>query len=177
MSEKMILKDIIKKIGTDKTATQWKKKNPDFYLVHAFTMLDEQEKKYRWELGYYSKSKDKLVVIATDPAIKIGDEEDVFKKEGAVSPLEFSKVKLSVAKAMEICDKLLKEKYPAQNVTKRIILLQATDRQIYNITLVTRSFAIINIKIDAINGEIVNHNLQSIMGLGNWEKGEGKKAS
>jgi hypothetical protein len=171
----MILKDAIKKTEETKTYKDWAKKNKDYCLVHAFTMLDEQDKKYNWQLGYYSKEKDKLVVIETEPEIKIGSEEDVFKKEGVVNQLDFKKVKVSVQKAMTICDELLQKKYSAQTITKRIILLQKIEKEIYNLTLVTRAFGIINIKIDAVTGEVISDNIQSIMGLGKWEKGEGKK--
>ena len=98
-------------------------------------------------------------------------EEEVFKKDGRVNPLDMKQVSVSVAKAMKACDDLLKDRYPAQVVTKRIILLQNIDRQIYNITLVTMTFHLLNIRIDARTGELISHNLQSIMGLGDWQKG------
>jgi hypothetical protein len=36
----------------------------------------------------------------------------------------------------------------------------------YNITFVTISFDILNIKIDASTGEVLSDNIQNIMGLG-----------
>ena len=167
----MILPETIKKAEESRAFREWHKANPDFYLAHAFTMLDEHEKKYNWELGYYSPSKDRLVVVETQPDVSIKAEEEVFKKDGPVKPLGLKSAKVSVARAMEICDGLLKEKYSAQAITKRIILMQNLDRQMYNVTLVTMSFSILNIRIDAQSGELISHNLQSIMNLGSWEKG------
>ncbi|MBN1792290.1 hypothetical protein JW826_01250 [Candidatus Woesearchaeota archaeon] len=171
----MILRDTIKKTEESQAYKEWKKKNPDYYLAHAFTMLDEKEKRYRWELGYYSPTKDKLTVIETEPEIRAKAEEDVFKKDGTVQALDMKKVKISVTRAMEICDELLKEKYKNQMVSKRIILLQKATAQMYNITLVTHTFSILNIRIDAGSGEVISHNLQSIMNLGSWERGGGGK--
>lgn len=173
---KMILKETIKRIEKDKKYKDWKKNHPDFYLAHAFTMLDEKEKKYRWEMGFYNPKTDMLTVVETDPAVAIRPEEEVFKKDGKVSPLDMKKISVSVAKAMQICDDVVKEKYSAHVVTKRIILLQNIDRQIYNITLVTLSFHLLNLRIDAETGEIVSQNMQSIMGLGQWQKGDKGKA-
>ena len=167
----MILKETLSKTEKSKAFRQWKKQNPEFYLAHAFTMLDEKEKKYRWELGFYNPKTDRLAVVETDPQVLVRPEEEVFKKEGQVKPLDMSKVEVSVARANQACDDLIREKYSAQVVTKRIILLQNIDRQLYNITLVTLSFSLLNVKVDAGTGDVVSHNLQSIMGLGEWQKG------
>jgi len=173
---KMILKDTIKRIEKDKGYRDWKKTHPDFYLAHAFTMLDEKEKKYMWEMGFYNPKTDMLAVVETEPAVSVRPEEEVFKKEGKVNPLDMKKISVSVAKAMQMCDDVVKEKYSAHVVTKRIILLQNIERQIYNITLVTLSFHLLNLRIDAETGEIVSQNMQSIMGLGQWQKGGKGKA-
>ena len=167
----MILRDTLKSIEKSKAFREWKMANPDFYLAHAFTMLDEKEKKYRWELGFYNPKTDMLAVVETDPKVLVRPEEEVFKKEGKVSPLDMKKISVSVAKAMQVCDGLLRDKYSAHVVTKRIILLQNIDRQLYNVTLVTLSFHLLNVKIDAESGKVISHNLQSIMGLGEWQKG------
>jgi hypothetical protein len=168
----MILKNTIKEVEKSKIFKDFMKENPEFYLVHCFTMLDEKEKKYEWQLGYYSLKKDKLVVFETVPEIKLLDQDDAFTRENIVKKLDMKLVKVSLGKALEICDNLVKEKYAAQTITKRIIILQTVEKQIYNITLITMSYSILNIKIDAASGEIISHNLQSILSLGKWEKGE-----
>ncbi|MFH0870474.1 MAG: PepSY domain-containing protein [archaeon] len=168
----MILRETIAKVEKSKEFKSFKKSNPGFYLAHCFTMLDEGEKKYNWELGYYSDKKDKLVVFETVPAVKLRDEDDPFKREGIIKRLDMNEVKTSLARALEICDVLAKDKYSAHAITKRIIVLQNIDKPVYNITHVTRSYSILNVKIDAKTGEIISQNLQSIMQLGKWEKGE-----
>jgi len=167
----MILKNTIISLEKSKEFKRFGKEHPGFYLAHCFTMLDEGEKKYNWELGYYSDKKDKLVVFETSPAIKLRDEDDPFKREGVIRKLDMNEVKISLARALEICDKLAKDKYSAHSITKRIIILQNIDKPVYNITHVTRSFSIMNVKIDAKTGDIISQNLQSIMQLGKWEKG------
>jgi hypothetical protein len=168
----MNLKDTIKKVEKSRAFKDFIKDNPEFYLAHCFTMLDENDKKYEWQVGYYSLKKDKLVVFETVPGIKLLDQDDAFTRENIVKKLDMKLVKISLGKALEICDGLVKEKYSAQTITKRIIILQTLEKQIYNMTLITMSYSILNIKIDAGSGEIISHNLQSILSLGKWEKGE-----
>jgi hypothetical protein len=126
----------------------------------------ESEKDIKWELGFYSEKADKIVVFETEPKINMRPEEDAFKKEGTIKKLDINKIKLNISKALKICDELVNKKYPHRSITKKIIILQNLDKQIYNITLVTLSFDILNIRIDAINGEVLSDNIQSIMGLG-----------
>jgi len=162
----MDLKQTVKKVELSKAFKQFKKAHPDYFLVHCFAMVVEGEKEYAWELGYYSEKTDKLVVFETKPEIKMRPEEDAFKKEGTIKKLELSKVKTSVAKVLKACDELVQKKYPGKSITKRIIILQNLDKQIYNLTLVTLSFDILNIRVDAVTGEVLSDNIQNIMNLG-----------
>lgn len=162
----MALKQTIKKVEESKAFKSFIKKHPDYYLVHCFTMPSEGEKKYRWELGYYSKKTDKMVVFETDPKIKARPEEESFKKPGTINKLEPTKIRISVSKALDTCNELIKAKYPQQIITKKIIILQHLNKQVFNITLVTKSFNILNIKIDSATGKVLHENIQSIMSLG-----------
>lgn len=161
----MILKQTIKNVEASKVFKSFIKEHPDYYLVHCFTMVDESTKKYKWELGYYSEKTDKMVVFETEPEIVMKPEEEAFKKQATIKKLDLSKVKISVSKALDICNNLVKDKYPKQSITKKIIILQHLDKQVYNITLVTGSFNILNIKIDANTGEVLQENIQNIMNL------------
>nr|MCK4930125.1 PepSY domain-containing protein [Nanoarchaeota archaeon] len=162
----MILKQTIKKVEESKTFKSFIKKHPDYYLVHCFTMVDEGEKKYIWELGYYSGKTDRMVVFETKPKIIRRAEEEAFKKQATIKKLDLSKVRISLSKALDICNNLVKDKYPKQNISKKIIILQHLDKQVYNITLVTRNFNILNIKIDSNTGEVLQENIQNILSLG-----------
>lgn len=168
----MDLKQSIKKVESSKAYKQFIKANPEYSLAHCFTMFQEGDKEHKWEMGYYSGKTDKLVVFETSPKVLMRDAEDALKREGTINKLDISKVKVSLTRALEVCSELLSKEYPGKSVTKNIIVLQNLERQMFNVTLVTISFDIINIKIDAETGEVIDHNLQSIMSLGKWEKGE-----
>jgi len=176
----MLLKTAVKKIESSKVFKDFKNRNPDFYLAHAFTIIDKIQQD--WQTGYYSRTKDKVVVFmigketqsrksAGMPKEKLlsitrSQEEEVFKKPGErVKKLDLKKVKINLEKAIDISEKLLKKKYPAEIVTKTIVILQHLETELYNLTLVTKSLNIINIKIDANNGKVLHESRQSILGL------------
>ncbi|MBN2052443.1 PepSY domain-containing protein [Candidatus Woesearchaeota archaeon] len=162
----MNIKDALKKVEASRAFKQFRKEHKDYYLVHCFAMVAEGEKDYKWELGYYSEKRDKLVVFEAGQEITMRPEEDAFKKEGTIKKLELGKVKASVAKVLKACDELVQKKYPGKSITKRIIILQNLETQVYNITLVTLSFDILNIRVDAVSGKILSDNIQNIMSLG-----------
>jgi hypothetical protein len=173
----MAVKDEIKKLEASKVFKQFIKQHKDYFLVHCFTMVSESEKKFKWELGYYSEKADKLVVFEASPKINMRPEEEAFKREGSIKKLELGKVKASVDKALKACDELVAAKYPGKSITKRIIILQNLESQVYNVTLVTLGFDIINIKVDAVTGKALSDNIQNIMSLGRRLGSEGPAAS
>jgi hypothetical protein len=166
----MNLNQILKKVEQSKVFRKFIKEHPDYFLAHCFTMASEGEKKFKWELGYYSEKTDKLIVFETEPKVNMRPEEEAFKKEGTIKKLEVSQVKAGITKALKTCDEVMKSKYPKESITKKIIILQNLEKQLYNITLVSMSFDIINIKIDAKTGEVLYDNIQNIMSLGRREK-------
>jgi len=162
------LKEVVKKVESSKAFKSFKKEHQDYFLAHCFAMLveGEKEKDIKWELGYYSEKADKIVVFEIMPKVNMRPEEDAFKKEGTIKKLDIKKVKINLAKALKICDELTNKKYPNRSITKKIIILQNLEKEMYNITLVTLSFDILNVRVDASTGKILSDNIQSIMGLG-----------
>ncbi|NQU98749.1 hypothetical protein HQ533_04735 [Candidatus Woesearchaeota archaeon] len=160
----MLLKTAIKNIEASKEFKDFKKNNQDFYLVHAFTLIDKVQQD--WQVGYYSKTKDKVVVFLTGKEITKSPEEEVFKKPGhKVKELNMKNIKLNLEQAIKKANELVKKKYSAELVNKTICILQNLETELYNLTLVSQAFNIINIKIDAKTGEVLHESRQSILGL------------
>ena len=121
-----------------------------------------------WQIGYYSKETDKLVVFENNnDLILIHPAEDALKKEEYIQMLELDKLKISKSDAVSICDGVLKENYKYESLNKAIFLLQNLPEygNVWNITIITETFSVINIKIDAITGKVVKHEKQNLM---NW---------
>lgn len=138
--------------------------NNKFYLVHIYTMSGK-DAAAGLEFGFYNEDTDKIVVFETSPLRK-RDEEEAFKEGKTINLLDLSNVKISLEQALEIAERARNEKYPSEIIYKSIMILQNIGRQVWNITLISMSFNIINIRVDAETGEVLQINIHSIMNLG-----------
>jgi|GEM_PF-1757191 len=138
------------------------------YLVHAFSMHSvggEPE----WQIGYYLPEREKLVVFKAEPLERM-PEDEAFNKGEPIKRLDMEKVKMTPEEAERRAFSLKEEKFPAETVTKVIMILQHLDVQLYNFTLVTSMFSILNVRVDAASGEIIESTFRSIMDLRRSEK-------
>ena len=166
----MDVKETIKKVESSKEYKRFIKENPSYYIVHAFSLVEDQYK-IDWQIGYYSKDTDKIIIIEykNDCTITIKPEEDVFKEKHDIERLDIKKVNINYDEVMMTANKVLREDYKIEEISKTILLLQNIEEfgQIWNITLTTAYFNVINIKIDAATGEVLKHSKESLMG---WNK-------
>ncbi len=165
----MDVKETIKKAESSPEFREFIQKNPDHYLVHAFSINDAQGFK-GWEFGYYSKSSDKIAIFEfDDDKVTMHPESEVFKpEEKHVKALQLDKVNISYDDAMKIVESTLKENY-REPLIRAIVLLQNIDEfsQIWNTTIITMAFNVINVKLDADSGKVLKHSKESLIG---WNK-------
>jgi len=143
-------------------------KNKDIYFSYALIML-ENDKSGPWQLGFYHKSTDKMITFIVDKdEINMKKEEEIFKKPGMeVKKVDIEKAKIPYNEILKTAKEFQKKNYPKELVSKTIAILQNLDEygNIWNITYVTDSFKTLNMKINAENGKIISHNLESLMSL------------
>ena len=161
----MELKPALKKLEESQDFKKWHNKNKDTYFSYAFKI--PQEMPDEWQLGFYNKKKDKITTfVMNGDNIKIRPEEDVFKKEDMkVNEVQINKVKLTFDNAISKADEFQQKNYPKDKSIKTIAILQNITNlgNIWNITYVTEAFNTLNMKIDASNGKVLEHNLVSIL--------------
>ncbi len=141
-------------------STEFKKKG---FLCSVFIMSDiENLDKSTWQFDFYDESNKEITSYLMESKIKVTENLEVFKKEETeVEQLNLNEVELSIEKALKISEEILeKEK---EKSTKIIIILQQKDRSLWNISYVTTKFNLINIKIDAKTGEIVENTSASLL--------------
>jgi hypothetical protein len=162
--------EVIENVEGSDEFLKFMKENPDDYLVHVFSMMDSLVSN-EWQLGYYGKKTDKITVFeyTEDGPLKMTAAEEAFKKENYIQPLIIDKIKVSRESAIRIVDKILKENYHAELLSKMIMLLQVLPEfgQIWNITIVTATFNVINVKIDSEKGDVIKHSKESLIG---WKR-------
>lgn len=153
--------DLLKKVESSKEFKDYKKDHKNAYLCSIF-MTESQT-----QLSFYSK-KTKLVTsfkIKNNKVLLIGKDEKIFQKEKKdLEELHLDKIKVDSTKAEELVNNLLKEKYPDETPKKEIIILQIINSKVvWNITKITSTFNIINIKIDASSGDILEDKMESVL--------------
>jgi hypothetical protein len=162
----MTIKIAIEKVEKHPEFLKWKEKNKDSFLSYVFTVLEENAQS-DWQIGYYNKDNDKITTFAfKDNNITIMPDEEVFKKEDTkIVELNIEKVNISLDKALNYADEFQKKEFPNEESVKIIVILQNIPElnTIWNITYITKSFNVLNMKIDADNGKIVKHHISSMM--------------
>lgn len=155
--------DIFKRYEELKNNTDYKKfkrDNEDYYLVHI-VIQEEQEDA---EFGFYNPKTNKIVVFNTNP-IKKGEEDDAFNEGKTITKLDLNKVKVNYEDAINEINKIQKENYPTEQVKKKIIILQNLEKEVWNVTLITTTLNVINIRINAETKEIVRKDKTSLMDM------------
>ncbi len=156
----MEMKSALKKLNESDEFLVWSKKNKKSKLTYVFTMDNCAE----WQFGYYNPDKDKMSTFSVNDVISLKDEQDVFKKPGEkVKCINLEDIKINFEKALEKAEQTRKKYYPNETVNKKIAILQNIKQgQLWNITFVTHSFKTINIKINALNGKLIKHEVVSL---------------
>jgi hypothetical protein len=161
--------DVIKTVENSEEYQTFIKNDPKNYLVHMFCMRDAHEAK-DWQVGYYLKNSDKVTVFDyQEDKISILPAEEALKEKRHIPPLKIEDIKIDVDAAMDTVEDILKKNYSAESIVKAIVLLQNLPEygQLWNITVITLTFHVINIKINAISGELIKHTKESLLG---WNK-------
>ena len=154
------LKNIIGDIEDSPEFEKYKEKNPNAYLVSAFT-IKEDNNFGEWQTHYFSPQTHLITSFILKDKIYL-QEEKIFQKEKEdIEKLDLAKVKITLDQALEIIKKLSLEKYPQDLPSKIIIILQTKEKEIWNLAIISNKFNIINIKIDAQEGNILSESIES----------------
>ena len=164
----MDLKPALKKLQQSPSFRKWHDKNKSTYFSYAFKIPQEMQEN-EWQLGFYDSKSDKITTfVMKNDSIDIRKEDDVFKEdETKVHQLEMDKIKLDLNEALAKAVEFQSKNYPKDRSVKTIAILQniAGSGNIWNITFITESFNMLNMKIDASTGSMASYNLSSILSL------------
>lgn len=153
----------IKRIQNSKEFQEWFNQHKLSYMSSIFYIGNDLGN-ITWQVDYYISDENKMAsFIEENGQIKFR-EENVFKKPGTeIKKLDIQKVKIDVKKAIAKLEKLKKKKFPGENPSQKIVILQNLDTILWNITYINTSFNILNVKINAINGKIIENSLTPIV--------------
>jgi len=155
--------ELIKQLESSDEFSNWKKENKDSYFCSAFTIIEGKEKPI-WQLDYYNSENDKITSFIIDKFIKRQESEKAFKKdETKIKEIKSDDIKIDFDEALNIANKVIKEKYNGNQVNKIILILQNLEKTLWNITFLTSSFNLINIKISCEDGKLISKKIESLL--------------
>lgn len=164
----MDMKDKLNLLEGSEEFKTWKADHTDDYLVHFFVMMPEFSSSLDisdLQIGYYNREKDHVTTFDIHgSSISLMPPQEAFKKEQHIEALSFSLVSVDMGNAYLNALKLQEEEHAGDKPNKTIVLLQEYQKKpIYNITFITASFNVLNIKISAIDGSIIASKKESLM--------------
>ncbi len=146
----------------------WKKQNSGIYLSHFFCQMSNKfEPKTSWEIGFFNPEDQKITVFK--PLEKEGFEikaaDEVFKEEKTkVEELDMNVVKFNFEKALANVKEKVPEFFPKLVLGDGFCILQSFNQEtLWNFTFIATTLQFVNLRLSAIDGEIVNKSLINVV--------------
>jgi len=160
------IKESLEELKKADVFKEFKEKNKDAYLASCMTIISGEEKS-DLQLDFFQPENHKMTTFIIKDEIEMKGEDDVFQKEKKdVEELKLKNVNINLEKMLDIIEKLRKKKYPGEFPNKIIAILQSLDKKtIWNITHLTSTLKILNIKIDAKTGDIISDKIENVFSM------------
>ena len=163
----MEVKKALQLLENNSEFKSWKSKHKSYFIINVFVMLEPQQKIESIQIGYSTKNGKKITsFIVSKDNIELFTDEVYKRPEKKLNKLNMEKVKTTISQAITQAEKQKQLIYPTEEVTKKIIILQNEKGEQWNITFVTKSFNMLNIKISATSGTLLEHKKTSLLQLG-----------
>jgi hypothetical protein len=151
--------DLISKLESSICYKEWTIANPGFYLVHMMFMA-----RHPPQIGYYNAKLDRIATFDVTDDIVCNPISEVFKDKKRIDKLDMKKVKIDKKDVLEKIETLRSTQYPKELIDSDIMILQNfMGKTMYNTTYFTKAFKTLNIKVDATTGEIISHDIATLV--------------
>ena len=142
------------------------------FLSGAFvTGNSETLEKEDWQLDFYNKETDTMTAYRVKKeAVEVDEDSSVFRDEEKnvdIEELDLSEIKKDYAAIKELLNTMLEGH--RETAVKTSIILQKQNVPIWNIIYITKNFNLLNIKINAKDGSILE---DRVINLLSFEKGD-----
>jgi len=147
----MEFRDAVSTVLKSEVYGSWKKEHPKSVLSYGFLTI-ENEAVSPWQIGFFDTESEKITPFTLTSEVKKEETDEVFRRPGsAVYSLPEENVQISLKEVQVKVLKILKEDFGNEPLFKTILIVQFTEEcgTMWNVTLFTRSFHTINIKINA----------------------------
>ncbi len=148
-----MLKELIRDFKRIKDS---EKINSDEFLCGVFLICEVKDlKNTPWQFDFYNKEKDSMRSYKIEEQIEETDNSEVFKNENIeIEELNLEEIKIDFEELEPKLTEILNN-YKEIAVKISIIIQKQNHIPIWNIIYITKNFNLINIKINAIDGKIL----------------------
>lgn len=143
--------EAFKKLEASKEFKDFKKKNPEAYLCAGFFILDVEANQNVQQIDF--QCDDKIATFSLADTITMKMEETADKKKLlSIKP----EIKADLDEVQKIVKKETEKNKITSKMNKIIAVLQAhEDKQIWNVTCIFSSFAILRLHMDSFTGKVL----------------------
>ncbi|MBI3036895.1 PepSY domain-containing protein [Candidatus Woesearchaeota archaeon] len=165
--------------------SEWRRSNATAFLSSMFCMASEAEQLAsapEWLLSYYDAADDTFTTFSTLSGQK-ATKEQAFKKGRTLPQLGIKGVKIGIKGCIKLAEGVRSRKYKGESPTRTIAILQPLApielaasgssnigseemkgiKTVWNITYITASYNVLNIKIDAETGKVLADSISGVM--------------
>ncbi len=181
-----MLSQLVESVEKSGEFSDWRKTNGSAYLTSLFVMVkdlarleSEDGNATEWLLSYYDEDDDTFTTFSS-LGVKRAAKEQAFKKGKTLPMLNASVVKVDVQDSVQAAEEVRGSKYKGEGVSSLIAILQPLSAEeifdgigkakkiagpipVWNLTYITTSYNIINVKIDAETGKVLSDRMSGVM--------------
>lgn len=157
------LDESFKRLDASKELKDFKSKNESAFLYACFYVSDGN-----WQFDFYNPKDTMITTFEVSDSVKMMPVDKAFKSDKTkISKLHIDKVKFGFEKAVDAVNKFVAKQYPGDKFfTKTIVILQNLDNKIvWNITFLTSTLKLLNVKLDASSGDVISHCVESFLSM------------
>lgn len=180
---------LVKAVENSSEFSKWRKSNANAFLSSMFCMVSDivqLASAPEWLLSYYDAADDTFTTFSTIGAQK-ATKEQAFKKGRTLPQLNAKSVKIGIKGCIKLAEGVRSRKYRGESPTRIIAILQPLTanelgassgnrnsgseeksrqeevKTVWNITYITASYNVLNIKIDAETGKVLADSISGVM--------------
>ncbi len=137
------------------------------FFCGAFIMCNSKElDNTDWQIDFYNNKRDTITTYLVGSKIEVTDDSKVFKNEKVdIEEIKLENIKVNFNDIKEELNKILKEKQ--EEPVKITIILQNQKIPIWNIIYITQKFNLLNVRIDAVTGILIDEKIVPLLSFEN----------
>ena len=137
----------------------WESKNKNAYLSSC-VLINEPGTKELWHFDFYLPKANKITTFIVGENITVEEDQKIFEQSHKkLKKINLDEVKFSLSDIYKFIDKNFSDK----KFLKIIIILQNLKTLLWNLSLLGNDFNLINVKVDAKTGKVVEQSTTSML--------------